>query len=166
MKKITALSAVALAVLTAGAAATPSFARDYQGYGDGRGYYDSCRSTQHSDGVAGTVVGGVAGALLGSSLAGRHGGRAGGAAIGGIAGALLGNSIGRSSAKSSDACDGRDYGRVTYRRAQPYYGGGYAQSYDQRAYDQRAYDQRGYDGRQDRDDSYRDARHHYDPYSY
>jgi uncharacterized protein YcfJ len=166
MKKITALSAVALAVLTAGAAATPSFARDYQGYGDGRGYYDSCRSTQHSDGVAGTVVGGVAGALLGSSLAGRHGGRAGGAAIGGIAGALLGNSIGRSSAKSSDACDGRDYGRVTYRRAQPYYGGGYAQSYDQRAYDQRAYDQRGYDGRQDRDDSYREARHHYDPYSY
>jgi uncharacterized protein YcfJ len=166
MKKITALSAVALAVLTAGAAATPSFARDYQGYGDGRGYYDSCRSTQHSNGVAGTVVGGVAGALLGSSLAGRHGGRAGGAAIGGIAGALLGNSIGRSSAKSSDACDGRDYGRVTYRRAQPYYGGGYAQSYDQRAYDQRAYDQRGYDGRQDRDDSYRDARHHYDPYSY
>jgi uncharacterized protein YcfJ len=166
MKKITALSAVALAVLTAGAAATPSFARDYQGYGDGRGYYDSCRSTQHSNGVAGTVVGGVAGALLGSSLAGRHGGRAGGAAIGGIAGALLGNSIGRSSAKSSDACDGRDYGRVTYRRTQPYYGGGYAQSYDQRAYDQRAYDERGYDGRQDRGDSYREARHHYDPYSY
>jgi len=155
MKKIPAISAVALAVLTAGAAATPSFAHDYPGYGDGRGYYDNaCQSKQHDNGTTGAVMGGVAGALLGSSLAGRHGGRGGGAAIGAVAGALLGNSIGRSSAKSSDICDGRDYGRVTYRQTTRYDDGGYGY---------RDYDARGYRDRQDRGYGYR---HRYDPYSY
>lgn len=148
MKKIPAISAVALAVLTVGAAATPSFAGDYRGYG--YGYDEACQSRQHDNGTTGAVMGGVAGALLGSSLAGRHGGRAGGAAIGAVAGALLGNSLGRSHAKSSNACDARDYGRVSYRQTTPYYGDRY---------------DRGDDGRDDRGYRYRDYRR-YDPYSY
>jgi len=150
MKKLTAISAAALAVLSAGAAATPSFAGDYRSYG----YDDTCRSRQHDNGTTGAVVGGVAGALLGSSLAGRHDGRTGGAVIGGLAGALLGNSIGRSSAKSSDSCDGRDYGRE-YRR--PVYGARYDRGYSDWGYSDRGYGY-GY-----RDRSYG---HRYDPYSY
>ncbi|CAN7414445.1 glycine zipper 2TM domain-containing protein [Phenylobacterium sp. LjRoot225] len=149
MKKISAISAVALAVLTAGAAATPSFARDYRGYG--YGYDEACASKQHDKGTTGAVVGGVAGALLGSSLASRHGGRTGGAAIGAVAGALLGNSLGRSSAKTSNVCESRDYGRVAYRQTTPYYGEGY---------------DRGYGERQYRSYGSRDRGHRYDPYSY
>jgi hypothetical protein len=117
--KIRALSATALALVAAGAVATPSFARDY-------GYYATeaaCHDKQHDAGTTGAVLGGLAGALLGSSVAG-HGSRTGGAVIGGLAGALVGNSIGRSSAKDSHACEARDYGRVDYR-ARRYYGGDY-----------------------------------------
>lgn len=138
MKKIAACSAAALTVLSAGAAATPSFAQDYGRYG--YGYADPCQTTQHDRGTTGAVLGGLAGALIGSNLASHHGGRAGGAALGAVAGAVIGNNIGRSSAKSSDACGARDYGRVAWRRPAPYY---------------------GY-----RNDAYRDGYRPYDPYSY
>ncbi|CAN7450432.1 glycine zipper 2TM domain-containing protein [Phenylobacterium sp. LjRoot219] len=131
MKKIVALSATALAVLTAGTAvATPSLARDYRGYG----YYDdACRTKQTNNGTAGAVIGGVAGAVLGSNVAGR-GDRTEGAVIGGLAGALLGNSVGRSNAKSSTACDARDYGRVRYNPSAPYYGNPYDRGHGYRDY--------------------------------
>jgi len=115
--KFAALTATALALVTAGAVATPSFARDY-------GYFsaaDACHAKKQTKGTTGAVVGGLAGALLGSQVAG-HGSNTEGAVIGGLAGALLGNSIGRSSAKDTRACEARDYGRVTYRERQPYYG--------------------------------------------
>jgi uncharacterized protein YcfJ len=143
MKKIAALSAAALTVLGAGAAATPSLAQDYGRYG----YAEPCQTTQHDRGTAGALFGGLAGALIGSNLAAHHGGRAGGAALGAVAGAVIGNNIGRSSAKSSDACEARDYGRVAYRRTAPGYGG-----YGYRTEGYRSY----------RDDGYRP----YDPYSY
>ena len=122
--KIAALSATALALVTAGAVATPSFAQDYRGYGYGYGdgRADACQAKQHDSGTTGAVLGGIAGALIGSNLASHHGGRTGGMALGAVAGAVLGNNIGRSSAKSSGICEERDYGRVAYRRAQPYYG--------------------------------------------
>ncbi|MDB5447231.1 MAG: glycine zipper protein [Phenylobacterium sp.] len=140
--KIAALSATALALVTAGAVATPSFAQDYPGYGYGRA--DACQSKQHNNGTTGAVLGGIAGALIGSNLASHHGGRTGGMALGAVAGAVLGNNLGRSSAKSSGACDERDYGRVAYRRTQPYDGGGYYGS-DYRGGDDRAYRYSGYD---------------------
>ncbi|HKR87668.1 MAG TPA: glycine zipper 2TM domain-containing protein [Phenylobacterium sp.] len=122
MKTFAALSAAALTVLGAAAAATPSFAQDYGRYGYGYGYADPCQTTQHDRGTTGAVLGGIAGALLGSNLASHHGGRAGGAALGAVAGAVIGNNIGRSSAKSSDACEARDYGQVAWRRPAPDYG--------------------------------------------
>src|SRR3954452_917576 len=130
--KIAALSAAALAVLGAGAVATPSFAHDYDGYRSS--YDDSCQNKQHDRGTTGAVLGGIAGALIGSNLASHHGGRAGGAALGAVAGAVIGNNIGRSAAKSSDACAAREYGRLAYRQAATYpaYGDrGYR--YDRRA---------------------------------
>jgi hypothetical protein len=143
--KIAALSATALAVVTAGAVATPSFAQDY-------GYYGAdaaCHDSQHNSGTTGAVIGGIAGALIGSNLASHHGGRTGGAALGAVAGALVGNSIGRSRAKESNACDGRDYGRVTYRERQSSYGGDYYRSdYGRSDYgrsDYRSYRSSGYD---------------------
>ena len=131
MKKLMALSATALAIVTAGTAvATPSLARDYRGYGH---YDDACRSKKSNNGTTGAVIGGVAGAVLGSNVAGR-GDRTEGAVIGGLAGALLGNSVGRSNAKSSYACESRDYGSVRYNPSAPYYGNPYDRGYGQRAY--------------------------------
>jgi hypothetical protein len=118
MKKFAAISATVLALVGAGAAATPSFARDY-GYGY-RAADEACHDKKQDKGATGAIVGGLAGALLGSQIAGR-GDHAGGAVIGGLAGAVLGNTIGRSSAKSSAACEARDYGRVDYRGRQSYY---------------------------------------------
>lgn len=120
MKKFAALTAAALTVIGAGAAATPTFAQEYGRYGYGYGYADPCQTSQHDRGATGAVLGGIAGALLGSNLAG-HGGRAGGAALGAVAGAVLGNNIGRSTAKSSDACEARNYGPVAWRRSAPHY---------------------------------------------
>jgi hypothetical protein len=124
--KFAAVTATALAVLTAGASATPSMARDYRDYGDYADYGAgaACHARKHDNGTAGAVLGGIAGALLGSSLASHHGGRAGGAALGAVAGALLGNTIGRSSAKGSEPCEARDYGQVSYQ-SQPSWNGGY-----------------------------------------
>lgn len=131
MKKIAALSAAALAVITAGTAvATPSQARDYRGYGH---YDDACRTSKTNKGTAGAVIGGLAGAVLGSNIAGR-GDRTEGAVIGGVAGALIGNGVGRSSAKSSYACEARDYGHVRYDPNAPYYGNPYDRGYDRRNY--------------------------------
>jgi hypothetical protein len=137
--KIAALSATALGLVSAAAVATPSFAQDYNrygyGYGDRAGY--ECAERQHDASVNGAVLGGIGGALLGASLAPHHGNRAGGAAIGAIAGALIGNGVARSNARGSDACEARDYGRVSYRGAAPYatyapyerYGRGYERPY-------------------------------------
>ena len=160
MKKIAALSATALAVLSAAAFATPSFAHDYPGYAYGYGgdaRYDDCSDRQHDAGTTGAVLGGIAGALLGSSLAPHHGNRAGGAAIGAVAGAVIGNNIGRSNAKSSDVCEARDYGRVAWRRAAPY-----------AAYDRADAYRGGYYGDRDYRDyrDYRGGYRAYDPYSY
>jgi hypothetical protein len=143
MKKFAALTAAALTVIGAGAAATPTFAQEYGRYG--YGYADPCQTTQHDRGTTGAVLGGIAGALLGSNLAGHHGGRAGGAALGAVAGAVLGNNIGRSTAKSSDACEARDGGPVAWRQPAP----------------QHRYASYGYSYRND-DIRYRP----YDPYSY
>lgn len=130
--KIAALSTTALALVGAVAAATPSFAHDYPAYGYGYGGGDPCAAQQHESGATGAVLGGLAGALLGSSLAGHHA-RGGGAAIGAVAGAVIGNNIARSSARSSDVCQARDYGYVSYRGDAPYrgyapYGGAYYRS--------------------------------------
>jgi predicted lipid-binding transport protein (Tim44 family) len=144
MKKFAALTAAALTVIGAGAAATPTFAQEYGRYGYGYGCADPCQTTQHDRGTTGAVLGGIAGALLGSNLAGRHGGRAGGAALGAVAGAVLGNNIGRSTAKSSDACEARDYGPVAWRQQSPQHYAGYSYGY------------------RDDDTRYRP----YDPYSY
>jgi hypothetical protein len=111
MKKIAAISATALTLVGAAAVATPTFAQPY-----GYGAYEACRAKKSDSGTTGAVIGGLAGAVLGSQVAGR-GDRTEGALIGGLAGVLLGNTVGRSSAKSSDACEARDYGRVSYRRA-------------------------------------------------
>ena len=145
--KIAAITATALAVVTAGALATPSFAYDYRG-----GYYaaaDACHDSQHDRGTTGAVLGGLAGALLGSNLASHHGGRAGGAALGALAGAFVGNSIGRSTAKDSSACEARDEGRISYRGRQPEYGrpdvyGGYYRRSDYRPPRYTGYDPYGY----------------------
>lgn len=124
MKKIAAISATALALVSAAAVATPSFAQPY-----GYGAYEACRAKKSDKGTTGAVIGGLAGAVLGSQVAGR-GDRTEGAVIGGLAGVLLGNTVGRSSAKSSAACEARDYGRAAYRRA--YYDGRYDDRYDGR----------------------------------
>jgi hypothetical protein len=160
--KFAALSATALAALGVAAAATPSFAQDYRGYGygyGGYGYYDAaCAERQHDSGVNGAVLGGIAGALLGSGLAG-HGGHGAGAAIGGVAGAVIGNNIARSNARSSDECQARDYGRVAWRRPQPYpdYG-----RYERGYQDQGYYGRGAYDRADDDDNSYTV----YEPYGY
>jgi uncharacterized protein YcfJ len=147
--KTKAFAGAALALLAAGAVATPSLAQDYGYYGYDNGY---CQAQRHDNGAAGAVVGGVLGALLGSSVAPHHANRAGGAAIGAVAGALIGNSV----ARSGSSCD-RGYNSYAY--AQPTYSYGYAQpygvSYDYayRGYDRdRGYDHDRYDrDRQDRD---------------
>ena len=141
--KIAAFSATALALVAAGAVATPSFAHDYPGY-RAAAYEraDACQAKQHNKGTTGAVLGGIAGALLGSNIAG-HGERTGGAALGAVAGAVIGANIGRSSAKSSDLCQGRDYGRVVYQRATPY-PGGYSYRYDDHS-DYRPHRYSGYD---------------------
>lgn len=131
MKRIAALSAAALAVVTAATAvATPSLARDYRGYG----YYDdACRTKKTNRGTAGAVIGGLAGAVLGSNVAGR-GDRTEGAVIGGVAGALIGNGVGRANADASYACEGRNYGTVRYNPSAPYYGNPYDRGYGHRNY--------------------------------
>ena len=119
--KVAAISTAVVAALAVSAAAVPSFAQDYRGYGyDNR---DPCQEKTHNNGTAGALLGGIAGALIGSNLASHHGGRSGGAVLGAVAGAALGNNIARSSAKSSGACEGGYYNsRYT---PQSYYGGRY-----------------------------------------
>ena len=126
MKKIAAISATALAVVSAAAVATPSFAQPY-----GYGAYEACRAKKNDSGTTGALIGGLAGAVLGSQIASR-GDRTEGAVIGGLAGVVLGGAVGRSSAKSSNACEARDYGRAAYRRA--YYDDRYDGRYDYRDY--------------------------------
>jgi hypothetical protein len=135
--KFAALTATTLALATAGAAATPSFAHDY-------GYYDAaeaCHAKKQESGTTGAVLGGLAGAFIGSSVAG-HGSHAGGAVIGGLAGALIGNGVGRSSAKDSAPCEARDYGRIAYRGEHAYYDGYQRSSYHPYRYGD--YDPYGY----------------------
>jgi hypothetical protein len=112
--KTAVISATALALAAAGVVAGPASARDY-------GYYGAaCQAKKSDAGTTGAVLGGIAGALLGSGIAG-HGDKTGGAVIGAAAGALLGHSLGRAEAKDSRACDGRDYGRISYQTRARYY---------------------------------------------
>ena len=131
--KVAAISTAVVAALAVSAAAVPSFAQDYRGYG-----YDSrspCQEKVHESGTAGALLGGIAGALIGSNLASHHGGRSGGAVLGGLAGAALGNNIARSSAHSSGACEG-GYDNGRYAPRVSYYGGYEGQRY----YGQQRYD--------------------------
>jgi Glycine zipper 2TM domain len=147
-----AFAGAALAVLAAGAIATPTLAQGYYGYDNGY-----CQAQRHDNGAAGAVVGGVLGALLGSSVAPHHANRAGGAAIGAVAGALIGNSV----ARSGSSCDqGYGYAQPQVAYAQPYasYDYGYAEpyvaSYDY-GYASRGYDRDRYASRRDDQRGYR-----------
>ena len=116
---IKAISLALVAAVTAGAAATPTFARDYgydrayasnQGYD--RSYHDSCRS--QGGAAAGTIIGALAGAIFGSNVAG-HGAKSEGGVIGAVAGGVIGNRIGHSADNSN--CDRSHYGYSDrYRR--------------------------------------------------
>lgn len=82
----------AAALVTALAAASPSFAQDRYPYQPQDSY--RCEQMRNSRTAAGAVIGGILGAVVGSNVAADNA-RTEGSVLGGVAGAVAGGMIGR-----------------------------------------------------------------------